>query len=94
VPGWPEEWVLEMPSRVSRAGIEPLPAKPLPPAVFGLMAQVKMYELLTVQAAVFGDRNAAYQALLTNPLGPTADKVEAVLDDMLTSNAAHLPQFQ
>ncbi len=93
VRGWPQDWVLEMPCRVGRAGVTPLPAEPLPPVCFGLLAQVKAYELLTVQAAVHGDRNAAYQALLAHPLGPTADKVQAVLDDMLETNKEYLPQF-
>ena len=90
---WPADWVLELPAKVDRQGIHPLPAEPLPASCFGLIAQVKMYELLTVEAAVHGDRNAAYQALLTNPLGPTADKVQGVLDDMLETNRQWLPQF-
>ncbi|HNT77899.1 MAG TPA: 6-phospho-beta-glucosidase [Anaerolineae bacterium] len=93
VPGWPADWVLELPCRVGRAGITPLPAAPLPPVCFGLLAAVKSYELLTVAAAVHGDRDAAYQALLVHPLGPSADKVQAVLDDMLETNRAYLPQF-
>jgi len=93
VKGWPEDWVLEMPCKVDRSGIHPLPAEPLPPACFGLLARVKAYELLTVEAAVHGDRNAAYQALITNPLGPTVDKAQAVLDDLLETHKAHLPQF-
>jgi 6-phospho-beta-glucosidase len=93
VPGWPVDWVLEMPCRVDRAGIHPLPAEPLPSVCFGLLAQVKAYELLTVEAAVHGDRAAAYQALLAHPLGPSADKVQAVLDDLLETHRAHLPQF-
>jgi 6-phospho-beta-glucosidase len=93
VRGWPEDWVLEMPCRVGRAGVTPLPAEPLPLACFGLLAQVKAYELLTVQAAVHGDRQAAYQALLAHPLGPTADRVQEVLDDMLETNREYLPQF-
>lgn len=93
VPGWPEDWVLEMPCRVNRAGIHPLPTEPLPPVCFGLLAQVKMYELLAVEAAVRGDRDAAYQALLTHPLGPPADRVQALLDNMLVTHRAYLPQF-
>ena len=93
VPGWPADWVLEMPARVSRAGVEPLPAEPLPPVCFGLLAAVKSYELLTVEAAVHGDRKAAYEALLAHPLGPPADQIPAVLDDLLESNQRYLPQF-
>jgi 6-phospho-beta-glucosidase len=52
-----------------------------------------MYELLTVEAAVHGDRVAAYQALLAHPLGPLADQVQPVLDDVLETNRAYLPQF-
>jgi 6-phospho-beta-glucosidase len=94
VPGWPADWVLELPCRVDASGIHPMSAAPLPPACFGLLAQVKAYELLTVEAAIHGDRNAAYQALLAHPLGPSADKVQEVLDDMLATNRAFLPQFQ
>jgi 6-phospho-beta-glucosidase len=93
VSGWPADWVLEMPCRVSRAGIEPLPALPLPLACFGLIASVKSFEILTVEAAVHGDREAAYQALLAHPLGPLADQVQAVLDDMLETHKTYLPQF-
>jgi 6-phospho-beta-glucosidase len=93
VKDWPSDWVLELPARVDKAGIHPLPADPLPAACFGLISQVKMYELLTVEAAVHGDRNAAYQALLAHPLGPSADKVQEVLDDMLETNKQWLPQF-
>jgi 6-phospho-beta-glucosidase len=90
---WPSDWVLEMPCRVDRDGIHPITAQALPPVCFGLLAQVKSYEILTVEAAVRGDRRAAYQALLAHPLGPPADRVQVVLEDMLETNRDHLPQF-
>ncbi len=90
---WPADWVLEIPSMVRKSGITPLPAEPLPLSQFGLIAAVKAYEMLTVEAAVHGDREAAYQALLVHPLGPKADKVQAVLDDMLETHKEYLPQF-
>jgi 6-phospho-beta-glucosidase len=93
VPAYPPDWVLELPAVVDRAGIHPCQADPLPPPCFALISPVKMYEILTVQAAVNGDRNAAYQALLAHPLGPSADRVGEVLDDMLDTNQQWLPQF-
>lgn len=90
---WPAEWVLEIPSIVQKSGIQPIPTEPLPAACFGLIAQIKAYELLTVEAAVHGDRDAAYQALLTHPLGPQADKVQSVLDDLLQTHKPWLPIF-
>jgi 6-phospho-beta-glucosidase len=93
VAGYPAEWVMELPCTIDHDGIHPLPAKPLPDACYGLLAQVKAYELLTVEAAVHGDRNAGYQALLAHPLGPEASQIQSVLDDMLATNKAYLPQF-
>jgi 6-phospho-beta-glucosidase len=93
VKGWPEDWVLEIPARVDQTGIHPLEANVLPEACFGLIASVKMYELLTVKAAVYGDRNAATQALLAHPLGPSVDKIQKVLEDMLGTNRQWLPRF-
>lgn len=93
VAGWPADWVLEMPCKVDRSGAHPLTMEALPLVESGLITQVKAYELLTVEAAVHGDRIAAYQALLAHPLGPSADQVQAVLDDMLFTNHNWLPQF-
>jgi 6-phospho-beta-glucosidase len=46
-----------------------------------------------VEAAVHGDRKSAYQALLAHPLGPKADRIQAVLDDLLETHRPYLPQF-
>jgi 6-phospho-beta-glucosidase len=93
IEGWPLDWVLEMPAMVDRSGVHPLKAAPLPPSQSGLIAAVKSYELLTVEAAVHGDRRSAYLALLAHPLGPEASQLQTVLDDMLESNRPYLPQF-
>lgn len=94
VSGWPEHWVAELPCRVGAAGIEPLPAGPLPLLADGLLRAVKSYELLASEAAVSGDQGAVLQALIAHPLGPDADQAQAVLDDLLQRNATWLPQFR
>jgi 6-phospho-beta-glucosidase len=93
VPGWPDDWVLELPCKVTGTGIEPIPAEPLPPSCSDLLTQVKEYEILTVEAAVHGSRKAARQALCAHPLGPQADRIQAVLEDMLETNKPYLPRF-
>jgi 6-phospho-beta-glucosidase len=93
VEGWPKDWVLEMPAAVARGSVQPIPAPPLPKMCFDLIARVKEYELLTVQAAVHGDRKAALDALRSHPLGPGSDQAEAVLKDMLETNRKYLPLF-
>ena len=60
------------------------------PAIRGLMQHVKAYESLTVQAAVTGDRETAFQALLLNPLTPNAGGCKALLDDLLEVNKPYL----
>ena len=94
IPEWPADWVLEMPAVVGKSGITPIPNEPLPLVSYSLLHTIKMYEILTVEAAVHGDRNAAYQALLAHPLAPAADKIETVLNEMLTINRSYLPQFE
>ncbi len=93
VAGWPDDWVLELPARVDARGVHPLTTPALGGAPAGLVAQVKEYELLTVEAAVKGDRRSLREALLAHPLGPEADKVGAVADDMLETNRTYLPRF-
>jgi 6-phospho-beta-glucosidase len=94
VPGVPPDWVMELPCRVDAQGLHPLPTEPLPAFADGLLRAVKAYELLTAQAAVSGDRDAALQALLVHPLGPDGDQAVEVLDDLLSTHQAHLLVFE
>jgi len=93
VPGWPEDWVVELPCVIDRQGAHPIPTQPLPLVCSGLVAQVKSYEQLTALAAVTGDPQALYQAMLTHPLGPEADQIAIVMEDLLHTNQQYLPQF-
>ncbi|MCJ7695453.1 MAG: hypothetical protein MUO40_08495 [Anaerolineaceae bacterium] len=90
---YPADWVMELPCRVDRKGVHPIPTKALPDECTQLIAQVKKYEQLTAQAAVAGDRDLVRRALLAHPLGPKKEKVNAVLDDLLETNRKFLPAF-
>jgi 6-phospho-beta-glucosidase len=93
VPNYALDWVLEMPARVGSTGISPVPTRPLPASCFALVAAVKSFEMLTIEAALKGDRRAASEALLAHPLGPPADQIQTLLEDMLETNRDYLPQF-
>jgi 6-phospho-beta-glucosidase len=93
VEGWPKDWVLEMPVTVSGHRVQPIPAEPLPKDCFDLISRVKQYELLTVQAAIHGDRKTLREALRVHPLGPSADQADAVMQDLLETNRKYLPRF-
>lgn len=94
VPGLDPDVVVEVSSMVDGRGPHPIAQKRLPTEVLGLVQQVKAYEMLTVQAAVGGDIEAAFFALLNHPLVPGADAAMAILKDILETNAGYLPQFK
>jgi 6-phospho-beta-glucosidase len=93
IPNLAADAVVEVPCRVGAGGAAPLPQRPLPPEMLGLVEQVKAYERLTVRAAVEGDRALALKALLANPLGGGYEKAPALLDALLEANRALLPRF-
>jgi 6-phospho-beta-glucosidase len=93
IPDLPADVVVETPSRVGKNGAVPVPVAPLADSMHGLTEQVKSYELLTIQAALHGDEQAAMLALLANPLGPDAAHVEEVWADIKATHVGLLPTF-
>lgn len=90
IPTFDDDVAVEIPARIGRAGARALPQSPPAPAIRGLMQLIKAYESLTVQAAVTGDQETAFQAMLTNPLMPGATGSRALLKDLLEVNAPYL----
>ncbi len=89
------EDVVETRCVISRAGAEPLRARTRPTQyVKGMMQTLKSYERLTVKAALEGSYDLALAALMLNPLVGDYHKAKSVLDEMLLSNRAYLPQFE
>jgi 6-phospho-beta-glucosidase len=93
VPNLDPEAVVEVPCRITSAGAAPIPQRPLPPEMLGLVQQVKAYERLSVRAAVDGDREAALLALIANPLVGSYQVAAPLLDALLDANREHLPRF-
>ena len=87
------ESVVEVNCVISGRGPIPLRVGPLRPELRGLLQQVKAYEELTIQAAVTGDRKAALQALLANPVVPSFRVAKPLLDELLEAHADYLPRF-
>ncbi len=93
IPELPNDAVIEVPAQVARAGAVPLPVPPLPPHQAGLVAHAAAYESLTAAAAVSGDRDVAFRALLTHPLIGQSALAEQLLNDLLEANRRFLPAF-
>ena len=90
IPGLPDDVVVEVSATVGANGVQPLAVDALRPDVDALLRTVKDFELLTVQAAVDGDGDAALRALVTNPLGPPMSQAPAVWKRLLEVNAGWL----
>jgi 6-phospho-beta-glucosidase len=68
IQGLPNDCVVEIPSLVGKDLVQPCSAGEIPLSCLGLLARVKAYEQLTIQAAVEGSESKAIQALTTHPL--------------------------
>jgi 6-phospho-beta-glucosidase len=93
VAGLPDDAVVEVPARIGAGGPRPVPVRPLPPELLGLVQHVKAYERLAVAAARSGDRRTARLALLANPLVGGEPAASAILAATLAAHRDHLPGF-
>jgi len=92
-PFLPDTAVIETPCLVNARGITPIVQGPAPKAVWGLIAAVKNYETLTVEAAMTGDRDTALLALMAHPLVGDYDLACPLLDKLLEASREYLPNF-
>jgi len=93
VPGLPDDAVVETTAVVDADGAHPLPQRPLPPDMLGLVQHAKAYERLAVRAACSGSRQDVVRALLANPLVGQYPLAAELADDLLAANKDHLPRF-
>jgi 6-phospho-beta-glucosidase len=94
LPDLPDDAIVEVPCAVNRSGASPVVSTGLHRATKGLVGSVATYERLAAEAAVTGDRETAFLALLAHPLISQIKPAEQLLDEILVANAAHLPRFQ
>ncbi len=90
VPTFDDDASVEVTAIIGKDGATAIPQRAPEPSIRGLMQQVKSYETLTVEAAVKGDREAAFLAMLENPLMPDAIQSRKLLEEMLEINKPHL----
>ena len=94
IKGIPDDSVIEVNCIVDKRGATPLALKsPVEQKILGLIQSVKAYEILAVEAAVHGDKNAAIMALANNPLIPSIDTAIKLFDELYELNKEYLPQF-
>ncbi|HEV7741428.1 MAG TPA: 6-phospho-beta-glucosidase [Pseudolysinimonas sp.] len=90
LPFLPEDHVIEVPARVTAAGVEALPVAPLDDDMRGLVSAVAGYERLALEAAIHGGRDRVLRAMQAHPLVLQFDRAEKLTDLLLQHNAQHL----
>jgi len=89
--GLEDDDVVEVTCLVDEHGAHPIAQGALPESAMALLRQVKVYERLTVTAAVEGSYDAALDALLAHPLVASYPTAKAILDDYVVGLAGLLP---
>lgn len=93
IPGLPDWAIVEAPSVVSAQAVQGLTVPAFPPAITALLAQQVAVQDRAVEAALHGDRQAALQALLLDPVINSYEAATKILDELLTVHAPYLPAF-
>lgn len=89
----PNSAIVELPGTLCKGMAKGMPIGELPKGVTGLLQREVMCSQLCVDAVVEGDHQMALQSLLLDPVIDDLGTARQVLDDILTENRAHLPQF-
>ncbi len=94
VPTFDDDASVEVTAVIGKDGASAIAQETPAPSIRGLMQTIKSFESLTVAAAVTGDRDTAFQAMLEHPLMPGAAANQALLEELLEINRPHLnPAF-
>lgn len=90
----PDDVVVEVSSIITSNGPVPISWGTFDTSSRGLLQHMKDMELTTIKAAVTGDYSAALQAFTINPLVPSGQIAQTLLDEMLVAHKEYLPQFK
>jgi alpha-galactosidase len=89
----PEGAILEIPATVTHSGIRGVFIGDIPHGIATMISQRLYQQNLIVEAAINGDRQLAGQAMLLDPLVPSLEIAEAMLDELLEAHEENLPRF-
>ena len=87
---------VEVPCLVDANGVQPTAVGPLPPQCAALNRTNVNVQELAVEAALAGEREHIYHAVMLDPLTGallTLDQIRAMVDELLAAEAAWLPDF-
>ena len=86
--------IIEVSSILSANGAEPIACGALKSSQKGLLQLMKAMEECVIDAAITGDYGVALEAFTINPLIESGKEARLILDELLVSHEAYLPQFK
>lgn len=90
----PADSAVEVACRITADGPKPLATGELKVQINGYVQMIKSFERMVIDAAVTGDRDLAVAALNLNPLCPSDELANIVIDELLEAHKEYLPQFK
>jgi alpha-galactosidase len=94
VPNLPNGAIIESPAVTENGGLHALQQGPLPSAIVGTLATRYQWVETIVEAALEGSRDKFIQALVLDGYVESFDMATRLADELLSEQAAYLPQFK
>jgi alpha-galactosidase len=94
IPNLPADAIVEVPCLVNRAGVQPCHAGELPTQLAGLNRSHVSVHQLAVEAALTGNRDALYQAVMLDPHTASVlslDEIWEMTDELIEAHGDTLP---
>ena len=79
---------------VDKRGLTPIAMGDLPKPFLGLTQHIINWQELTVDAALSGDKDVLYQALLACPYVHDMNAAKAIMNELLEAHTKYMPQFK
>lgn len=89
----PADSAVEIACVITGGGPKPVAVGELKPQINGTIQTIKTFERLVCEAAVTGNRDLAVTALNMNPLCPSDNVANVVVDELMEAHKKYLPQF-
>lgn len=89
----PLDSAVEVACRITSDGPQPIATGKLKLPISGYVHMMKTFERMVIEAAVTGSRDLAVAALNLNPLCPSDEIANIVVDELLEAHKDYLPQF-
>lgn len=89
----PMDSAVEVACRITANSPQPIATGALKLPISGYVQMMKTFERLVIEAAIKGDRDLAVTALNMNPLCPSDEIANTVIDELLEAHKDYLPQF-